>query len=53
MSKKRKTHVPDFSSARTPGVPKDRPLPVKGARPAVAQTVKPRATSAKSGHRGS
>lgn len=53
MSKKRRTKVPDFSSARTkPGQPTA--APIQGVKqPATpVQRAKPQVTSAKSGQRG-
>lgn len=51
MSKKRKTQVPQFGTSK----PLARDAKSPGAavkQPAPAQRVKPKATSAKSGHRG-
>ena len=53
MSKKHRTHVPQFGSTRTPA--RDAKLPSAPASkhsPTTAQRPKPPATSAKSGRRG-
>jgi hypothetical protein len=56
MSKKRKTIVPQFGSAKAPGRPLDKNAPntanAPGGAPPNAPRVKPPATSAKSGRRG-
>ena len=56
MSKKRKTIVPQFGSAKAPGRPLDKNAPTvpnaPGSPPPSTPRVKPPATSAKSGRRG-
>lgn len=51
MSKKRKTQVPQFGSSKP--LVRDPKAPGGAVKhPAPVQPVKPKATSAKSGHRG-
>jgi len=53
MKKRGSKSVPDFSSAKgMPGKRPDGKQPVAGKTPAMKPQVKPKATSAKSGHRG-
>ena len=53
MKKKGARNIPDFSARRPPSLPGAHPEPKHAAPPTPrTQTMKPRATSAKSGRRG-
>ena len=53
MSKKRRTAVPDFARAKPAGGKPAAPGSTAKAPASPVPRVKPQATSAKSGHRGS